>query len=410
MKIKELLKKYIQDPLNDKICYNLGVEYYNIGHTASALSYFMRCAEITNDNELSYVCLLYSANCLNLQGKRKEASKGLILHAMDLIPERPEAHHMYARILEVNKQWQECYTTCTLAMNFCNFDLKPLFNIEYFEKTGFIFEKAVSGWWIGRCDEARELFSDLYYNLEMPDWMNKVVKENMLFLNLPIYLHTHYDKSKYSKLKVKFKDSEKIRKNYSQAYQDMFVLSALNGKKRGWYLEIGSGDPFVGSNTALLERNFDWNGVSIEMNKELTKKFSEERDNKVITQNATTIDYDLLLKNSNDKKEWDYLQIDCDPPNISYQVLKMIPLDKYKFAVITYEHDYYADEKKIYRDLSREYLKNKGYVMIVNDIAPDKKSTFEDWWIHPKLISKETIEKLKFVNNGVNKAEDYMLK
>ena len=34
--------------------------------------------------------------------------------------------------------------------------------------------------------------------------------------------------------------------------QDMFVLTVLNGKTNGTYLEIGSGDPFIGSNTALL--------------------------------------------------------------------------------------------------------------------------------------------------------------
>jgi len=409
--IKKLLKEYIQDPLNEKVCFELGLEYFDLGHTASALSYFMRCAEITSNKELAYKCLMYSAHCLNKQGKRTEAAKGLLLHAMDLLPERPEAYHAYSRILEVTKKWQECYTTCSIALKFCDFNSEPLFDIEFYGKTGFLFEKAVSGWWIGRCKEAREIFSELYFNLDTPDWMSKVVKENMSFLRLPIYLHTLYDKSKHSNLKYKFKGSNKIKKNYSQCYQDMFVLSVLDGKTEGRYLEIGSGDPFLGSNTALLENGFGWDGISIEIDKELTKKFFEERENKVITQNATTVNYDTLLKNfSKGNKEFDYLQIDCDPPNISYQVLKMIPFDKFKFAVVTYEHDYYADDKKIYRELSREYLKNKGYVMIINDIAPDKKSTFEDWWVHPHLVSKTIIEKMKLMEDDkIHKAEEYML-
>jgi hypothetical protein len=48
--------------------------------------------------------------------------------------------------------------------------------------------------------------------------------------------------------------------------------------------------------------------------------------------------------------------------------------------------------------------------MIINDIAPDKKSTFEDWWVHPHLVSKEIIEKMLLLNNDIHKAEEYMLK
>ena len=36
-----------------------------------------------------------------------------------------------------------------------------------------------------------------------------------------------YSKSKLERLKFKFNDVELINKNYSQAYQDMFVLTML---------------------------------------------------------------------------------------------------------------------------------------------------------------------------------------
>ena len=42
----------------------------------------------------------------------------------------------------------------------------------------------------------------------------------------------------------------------------------------------------------------------------------------------------------------DYLQFDIDPPVNTYQSLLDFPLDEFPARVITYEHDYYADEHK----------------------------------------------------------------
>ena len=44
-------------------------------------------------------------------------------------------------------------------------------------------------------------------------------------------------------LKHRFSGYTKVFQNYSQAYQDLFVLSMLNGKRNGKYVEIGSNDP-----------------------------------------------------------------------------------------------------------------------------------------------------------------------
>ena len=75
----------------------------------------------------------------------------------------------------------------------------------------------------------------------------------------------HYDRNKLSKLKYKFKGIETIDQNYSQSFQDMFILSMLNGKKKGTFLEIGAHDPVFISNTYLLESKFDWCGISIDI-------------------------------------------------------------------------------------------------------------------------------------------------
>ena len=58
-----------------------------------------------------------------------------------------------------------------------------------------------------------------------------------------------YTKSDINKLKIEFDGIDKVDHNYSQALQDMFVLTMLNGKKDGVYVEIGGSDPININNT-----------------------------------------------------------------------------------------------------------------------------------------------------------------
>jgi hypothetical protein len=187
----------------------------------------------------------------------------------------------------------------------------------------------------------------------------------------------------------------------------MFVLSMNNGKKDGTYLEIGSGDPIYGNNTYLLETKFNWSGISIDINKISCNNFMEKRDNECLNMNALEYDYLSIMKYGN---IIDYLQLDCDPPNITYEILLKIPFDEIKFGVITYEHDYYNDKTRSYRKKSREYLNNKGYKMIVGNISPDRNNNpFEDWWIHPDLIDESIYN--QFIHKEIDyiNGEDYML-
>ena len=49
-----------------------------------------------------------------------------------------------------------------------------------------------------------------------------------------------YFRDNYENLKTKFTGAENIENNWSQSMQDMFVLSMLDGKKNGVYVEIGA--------------------------------------------------------------------------------------------------------------------------------------------------------------------------
>ena len=406
--MKKLIHKYIENPLDDKVCYEVALEYYRQGHTASAMGYFLRCAELTEDNLLAYKSLLYSSLVLYHQGNRMYASTGCILHAMAILPERPEAWYLYTRNLEVESKWQETYTTACTALKLCDFSLEPITELEYPGRYGFLFEKAVTGWRIGRNAECREIFAHLHFNEDMNFGFSQLVKNNMEFLKVNQYLHTYYTKDLHKDLKWPFKGSDKIEKNFSQSYQDMFVLTALNGKKKGKYLEIGAAEPFYGNNTALLETEFDWTGISLEIVESLVNDFKQARKNTIYLNDATKVDYLKLLEEADQGTEWDYLQVDCDPPSATYEILKKIPFSKYKFATITYEHDYYADPTGDYRQKSRKLLEKYGYVLVAGNISPDKKRPYEDWWVHPELVDSEIIEKMKSIDSDILKAEIYM--
>lgn len=218
---------------------------------------------------------------------------------------------------------------------------------------------------------------------------------------------THY--SNDLELKNQFKNKI-IKNNYSQAYQDIFILSILNYKSYGTYLEIGSGNPSIGNNTMLLEKDFNWTGVAIEIDEQLSNQYIDQRVNKCINKDANLIDYNILIKNEFNSSTIDYLQIDCDPPSQSYNILTKIPFNKYKFNVITFEHDYYDDKEKKYKKLSVDYLKNAGYVLLVENVAVDKFFPFEDWWVHESLYNENIKNKFENINVRVTCIEEYMLK
>ncbi len=116
-------------------------------------------------------------------------------------------------------------------------------------------------------------------------------------------------------------------------------------------MELGSNDPIVINNTFLLETHFNWKGIMIEYDNKYFDKYKEVRPNSIhILNDATLIDYNELFLKNNVPKNIDYLQIDLEPGNGS--TLKLIELfDKYKFAVVIFEHDIYqaSNPECIYR-------------------------------------------------------------
>ena len=62
-----------------------------------------------------------------------------------------------------------------------------------------------------------------------------------------------------------------LKKNYSQVWQDIFALVVNDAKRDGTFIEIGGAQPFIGNNTWLLEKEYNWRGFSVELDEELCK-------------------------------------------------------------------------------------------------------------------------------------------
>ena len=75
--------------------------------------------------------------------------------------------------------------------------------------------------------------------------------------------------------------------------------------------------------------------------------------------------------------EIDYLSLDVDEATLN--CLKNLPLNDYKFKVITIEHDEYSQgpTKKLQM---REILYSHGYTLDRPDVA-NEGNIYEDWWL-----------------------------
>lgn len=406
------LYNYLMDPKNPMYNFNLGYTYEKLGHTAAAASFYIRCGEFASEYEdnklLTYESLLRLGLCFEKQGSRVFTTKGIWLRAISLMPERPEAHFLLARLYEINKEWQEGYTQAVIGENLIehNPEQKLLTNVEYPGKYGFTFERAVTAWWLGLWDESIATFRELQKNPKMEGQYVQITNNNLNNLGNAVWKNPiEYSKDyHYEHIKIKFPGLENVTRNYSQCYQDLFVLTMLNGKRKGKFLEIGSAQPYYGNNTALLEKSFEWTGISIDYNKTYMDEFTKERSSTAICADATKLNYDKILEES----DYDYLQLDCNPPVVTYNTLLKIPFHNHRFAVITFEHDHYADESSNIREKSRKYLQSLGYELVIANVAPDNYNSFEDWWVHPDLVNRDIINRIKNTSEMPKRADKLM--
>jgi hypothetical protein len=168
--------------------------------------------------------------------------------------------------------------------------------------------------------------------------------------------------------------------------QESFVISIMQEKKNGFYVELGSAHPYIESNTSLLESEFGWKGLALEIDKSLAEKYnSSDRINKCINADALKFDYLTYFKDHNFPKIIDFLQIDIDGHDDGNCLLALaaLPILQYRFSVIIIEHDISQNYKRAsMRDAQREILSSLKYKLI-------GQTNSEDWWIDPELVNQE---------------------
>lgn len=202
-----------------------------------------------------------------------------------------------------------------------------------------------------------------------------------------------------------------LKKSKSQIRQDLFVLSHLEFKRNGFFVEFGATNGVDLSNTYLLEKEFGWFGIlaepahcyqaalkesrlcHIDLDCVWSKSGESLMFNEVLDATYSTINnyskgdahqgfrkagkkYEVhtislndLLAKHNAPKEIDYLSIDTE--GSEYEILKSLDFSKYKFRVITCEHNYTPMRERIFEILSKQ-----GYRRVYESL-----SMFDDWYI-----------------------------
>jgi len=165
---------------------------------------------------------------------------------------------------------------------------------------------------------------------------------------------------------------------YSQLGQDKFVVEHLNGKRDGVWVDIGCNQSISLSNTYFLERNLGWRGISIDMLDWIPRDWQGVRNKDMLYApcDALELNYEEEFNKQGFPEVIDYLTIDIE--EATTPAMKLIPWDKYKFRVITIEHNAYTDNGE-QMNIQREFLSDKGYTLeIAGNLAGCAQ---DDFWV-----------------------------
>lgn len=250
--------------------------------------------------------------------------------------------------------------------------------------------------------------------------MNLTILRDSTYQNLVLDLNRSVSDSFLEILKISSKQNgvnldEFLPHSKSQIKQDIFTLTVLAGRENGYFVEFGATDGMYLSNTFLLEKRFNWTGILAEPGKNWHKSLSENRTahlefSCISSKSGDTLTFqecenpnlsttskfistdnrrrkikrsyevqtisliDLLLKYKA-PSIIDYLSIDTE--GSEYEILKTFDFQKYKFRVITCEHNYNEEVRSKIHNL----LTQAGYERVWKNLT-----RCDDFYINPELI------------------------
>ena len=192
----------------------------------------------------------------------------------------------------------------------------------------------------------------------------------------------------------------------AQAGQDVFVNKVLN-KDNGFFLDIGAGtggvsnpDPGFYSNTYYFESYRNWDGIAIDFDEQWFANVNNKRSSKCVCVDLLDHNINDVLENHNCPNEVDYLSFDVDAAQ--WKTFNELDWDKYKFKVITLEHNLFQsmDDRgsgqnydEPYREnIIKEYnhfrkvLSTNGYKILWSDVVLNPYGPLEDWWVSEEIF------------------------
>lgn len=211
-----------------------------------------------------------------------------------------------------------------------------------------------------------------------------------------------------------YEDSSRFPFSFSQAWQDIFVLVALNGLRDGTYLEIGAGDARSINNTYLLEKFFGWRGISVDIDSRSIWSYRLFRRNPCLHLDACEADYHQIFRRLPMANSIDYLQLDIEPCTNTLRALRKVVSDGVKAKVITFETDFYDPSTSQYeservRSESRELLGSLGYQLVAADVGSTSiANPFEDWYVDPSQVDVSRLQHLIELGTRARSAQELL--
>ena len=120
------LNKYILDPKNPKLNYLLGHEYEKLNQFASAHTYYLRCAELTDDKTVAYESILKTHKCVAKQTRRPVWEQEQLMTALTHLPQRPEAYLLLSLWHSAREEWKASNSYAVQGLEMANLTLAPL--------------------------------------------------------------------------------------------------------------------------------------------------------------------------------------------------------------------------------------------------------------------------------------------
>lgn len=184
-----------------------------------------------------------------------------------------------------------------------------------------------------------------------------------------------------------FETTDFINDLGSGGMQDVYALVVFGKEYQGTFVDIGCRHPVLHNNTCLLEE-YGWKGIAVDM-QNFTDDWQKYRPNtKYFNSDAFAVNYLDEFKSFGLESPIDFLSIDLENTGDRFNILKQIFETGYEFKSITIEHDAYCHDINQEKIPQREFLKERGYVLV------KQCEVIEDFWINPNYISLDQYEVL----------------